>query len=65
MSAVVARDASPAGQNVVDEMARDVRNILNPAGGLQIRGQNNQQVTISTLPTAMVATQGMWDHMIQ
>jgi hypothetical protein len=64
MSAVVATDASLAGQNV-DEMARDVRSILNPTGGLQIRGQNNQQVTISTLPTAMVATQGMWDHMIQ
>jgi len=40
-------------------MTTNVEDMLNPVFGFQIRGQNDQEVTMSSLPKSTVATQGL------
>ncbi|XP_021913018.1 uncharacterized protein LOC110826575 isoform X1 [Zootermopsis nevadensis] len=52
MSVAVGTGAS----QIVDMLARDVRNILNPSGGFQVRKQNGGEATVPPLPSSVVAT---------
>jgi hypothetical protein len=42
-------------------MTTGIEDMLNPAYRFQIRGQNNQEVTMSSLPKSTVATEGLYD----
>lgn len=55
MSVAVGTGAS----QIVDMLARDVRNVLNPSGGFQVRKQNGGEATVPPLPSSVVATHGM------
>lgn len=55
-------DTSVPSQNIVDVMTTGVADMLNPVFGFQIRGQNNQEVTTTSLPKSTVATQGLYNH---
>ena len=42
-------------------MTTGEEDMLNPVFGFEIRGQNNQEVTTSSLPKSTVATQGLYN----